>query len=422
MAQLRQRTCAPPTPASTTHVPLPLEHAPLVSRRTLALSLLVVQNASVALLTRWSRLPSSSTSSSSALYNPAAAVFTAELLKAAVSLFCLAAQRSAKTRRGVVREARDAVGELKGQRGECARLAVPAGLYALQNTLLYTALSNLDAATYQTTYQLKLLTTALFSLLFFRRRLSAQKWLALVLLTAGVAIVQLPSSSSASSSSSCSTASERKVAAASRGGGAGQDPAKGFAAILAACVSSGLAGGWFEYVLKASPSPGPSSTATTTSPSPAPVPAPPSLWARNLQLSVPSLAFSLLGLALSAPVRAVAAREGWAAAVSPAQVWRGFGGLTWAVVGNQAGGGLLVAMVVREADSVAKGFATSLAIVLSTLLSSLLTRTLPGALFCTGAALVVGSTVLYSLDRDRDGGASGASAGGFLALSSLETL
>lgn len=163
-----------------------------------------------------------------------------------------------------------------------------------------------------------------------------------------------------------------------------QNPRLGLLAILAACVSSGLAGGWFEYILKAPapisdsdvPDSNPStpssatsllshsSVSTPTSPSSKSptrrVPREmvlrdnsPSLWARNLQLSVPSLCFSLAGVFLS-PERNLLLKYG------PLQ---GFNPLVWSVVVNQAAGGLLVAMVVREADGVAKGFATSIAIV-----------------------------------------------------------
>lgn len=47
--------------------------------------------------------------------------------------------------------------------GEVAKVSVPSFLYVIQNNLLYLALSNLDAATYQVCYQLKILTTAVFS-------------------------------------------------------------------------------------------------------------------------------------------------------------------------------------------------------------------------------------------------------------------
>lgn len=43
----------------------------------------------------------------------------------------------------------------------------------------------------QVTYQLKILTTALFSVLMLSRKLDMMKWVSLVLLMAGVALVQV---------------------------------------------------------------------------------------------------------------------------------------------------------------------------------------------------------------------------------------
>ncbi|KAM0789570.1 hypothetical protein ACM66B_000380 [Microbotryomycetes sp. NB124-2] len=384
----------------------------LLSVRTFALTALTLQNASVSLLTRMSRLPKHP---GSPVYNPAVAVFTAELVKLSVSMTMLVRERTrqqntarhkkdknAKRHTGTVATIKHAVWDLAiRQKHEVLKLAVPAALYATQNTLLYLALSNLDAATYQTTYQLKLLTTALFSILFFKRRLSWLKWFSLLLLTVGVAIVQLDGAPT-------SHQSHQRLQ---------QDRRLGFAAILAACISSGLAGGWFEWVLKSpAPSPPPSASSTThtpttpntkttrgsatTSPGAASPSTPlsaapvlregsPSLWARNIQLSIPSLVFSLSGVLLSPQLRSYA----------PKDIWLGFSPLVWSVVVNQALGGLLVAMVVRYADSVAKGFATSLAIVLSTLSSVVLFGLVPGASFLIGASLVILSTIIYAVDK-----------------------
>src|SRR5438046_3195512 len=72
------------------------------------------------------------------------------------------------------------------------KLAIPAMLYTLQNTLQYVAVSNLDAATFQVTYQLKILTTALFSVAMLGRKLTGRQWTSLLLLMVGIAIVQVP--------------------------------------------------------------------------------------------------------------------------------------------------------------------------------------------------------------------------------------
>ena len=53
-------------------------------------------------------------------------------------------------------------------------------------------------------------------------------------------------------------------------------------------------------------------------------------------------------------------KGGW-----PEGFFFGYSGVVWAVVLLQAGGGLLVAMVVKYADNILKGFATSLSIILS---------------------------------------------------------
>lgn len=72
---------------------------------------------------------------------------------------------------------------------ETTKLAIPSGLYAIQNNLLFVALSYLNAATYQVTYQLKILTTALCSVFMLGKKIEKHQWFSLFMLAIGVACV-----------------------------------------------------------------------------------------------------------------------------------------------------------------------------------------------------------------------------------------
>lgn len=115
-----------PLPSSLTiH---PSLHAKTLSLRSQVLLALVVQNASIPLLTRLSRSPSSS---SVGIYNPAIAILMTEIVKAAVSLACHGVERRQRKR---VREKVD-----RGWQAwvrESGKMVVPAGLYSVQNRLL----------------------------------------------------------------------------------------------------------------------------------------------------------------------------------------------------------------------------------------------------------------------------------------------
>ena len=71
---------------------------------------------------------------------------------------------------------------------------------------------------------MKILTTALFSVILLNRSLSTRKWMALVLLTFGIGIVQV------SNTSSNQTKNEHQWL--------------GLAVVFIACILSGLAGVW----------------------------------------------------------------------------------------------------------------------------------------------------------------------------------
>lgn len=280
--------------------------------------------------------------------------------------------------------------------GESWKMAVPAVLYTLQNTLQYVAVSNLDAATFQVTYQLKILTTAFFSVILLSRTLSTRKWVALVLLTVGVAIVQFPHGTDPTSLKSLkdsqsrmfwprsieelrdlgSTAAAQLTKRSATYEGIEEDFAMqnpqmngslGLTAVIVACILSGLAGVTFEKILK-------DSNATA------------SLWVRNVQLSFWSI-FPALFLGVIFIDGEQIAKTGF---------FVGYNWVVWTAITFQAIGGVIVAMVVNYADNIAKNFATSISIIISFLASIWFFNFSITASYIIGTSIVIASTYLYS--------------------------
>jgi UDP-sugar transporter A1/2/3 len=232
-----------------------------------------------------------------------------------------------------------------------------------------------------TDYQI--LTTAIFSVTMLRRALSSTRWLALVLLTCGVAIVQLPTNDFEAYSSikdsqnrfyfprsfhelgqlsngageAARELTRRGIEGLSQGltkrsatyEGIQEDLGMtkpvmnysiGLSAVLVAAVVSGLTGVYFEKVLK-------ESTTHVT------------VWTRNVQLSFYSL-FPALIFGVILKDGGEIAKDGF---------FVGYDAVVWTAIIFQALGGVLVAMCINYADNIAKNFATSISIILSFLFS-----------------------------------------------------
>lgn len=239
----------------------------------------------------------------------------------------------------------------------------------LQNNLQYVAAENLDVATFQVTYQMKILTTAGFSVLMLGRKLSQAKWLALLLLAIGVGIVQIQSGAPAKSATHAMSAFT------------------GFSAVSAACFTSGLAGVYFEKVLKGSQA---------------------DLWIRNVQLSLFSL-IPAIAPVLFAPSTLPAGSSLAAHVLAP---FHDFGFWAWTTVIVQVAGGLVTALVIKHSSNIMKGFATSLSIVISFLVSvGFFGATItPG--FVLGSSTVLLATWMYNQPEAEGAAGAGAAKGG----------
>lgn len=230
---------------------------------------------------------------------------------------------------------------------DCLKVCVPSLVYVLQNNLLYVAVSNLDAATFQVTYQLKILTTAIFSVVMLKKVLSRMQWFALCVLFAGVAIVQMQPEN----------ANAKKVATE-------QSPVKGLIAVLISCFMSGFAGVYFEKILKGTRQ---------------------SVWLRNVQLGSLGMVIGVITMYMNDGDK-----------VSEKGFFNGYDGVVWFVVCLQSFGGLLVAVVVKYADNILKGFATSAAIVVSCIASMYFFDFQLSLQFTVGAAMVMSAVYIYS--------------------------
>ena len=177
------------TTSSTTTAPE--DNAQAICIKYSALFLLVAQMVGLVLLMRYSRVAASATNKDGPLYLASTAVFVMEVMKLVICFGVVLYQMSGNIQHFI--------GEIHhhtiGSPIEMMKLTIPSLLYTVQNNLLYLALTNLDAATYQVCYQLKILTTALFSAILLQRTFSCMKWISLIVLTVGVAIVQLSGSS-----------------------------------------------------------------------------------------------------------------------------------------------------------------------------------------------------------------------------------
>ena len=202
-------------------------------------------------------------------------------------------------------------------------MSVPGLIYLIQNKLTYVGLQNLESASYSMLSQLKLLTTACFAVLILRKQLMAFQWRALLLLFIGVVLVQVQAARSQQ---------QQEQLGVPRPSG---DVWTGSLAVLGVATLSGLAGVYFEFVLKGS-------TAF-------------SMWDRNVQLSMWGIAVRSWS---ASPCRLSELRLLRLATPSSA----GYSAWTVLVVLLASLGGLLVSSAVAYTDNIMKNFAASAAI------------------------------------------------------------
>jgi solute carrier family 35 (UDP-sugar transporter), member A1/2/3 len=276
-------------------------------------------------------------------YVTSTAVLLSEILKLAVSLIL----RWREERVDSIHPHNSLLG-LFTARNDIAFISFTSGLYVLQNNLQYIAISALPAVVYQVFAQLKILSAAIFSYFLQQRRLTAVQYFALLLLTMGTVLVQI-------SAHTMKDAMNINMQI-------------GIVAVALSCITSALGGVTQEITLKNGKL---------------------SLWERNTQICTISLVFALLGAIKDYPT---IVQQGF---------FHGYTPLVFGVVLLHALGGLLVSIVVKQTNSVVKGFASSGAILLSSLFSLFILKEISlSAGLVAGTMLVALASLAYARKTD----------------------
>lgn len=307
--------------------------------RTLCVAFLCVQYAAYALLRRYS------TGILKEPWSAASVLGAGEALKFSVSLAAIGAwQGTSEAPASSVRE------RLSFLVLHSAKMSVPAVIYLVMNFLGFVALRRVDAGTFAIVQQSKVFFTAALQRVMLGRALSVPKWCALTLLVLGVSLISLLSQPSRQCGGGAAAPTVATSTAASY--------LTGVAAVLADSALSGFATVYFEKMLK---------TTVLT------------VWDRNLQLAF----WSML---IYVP---------WAIYEHPTQPFYGWSAVTVVLAALGAIGGILVALVIKHADGLAKNLATASSIVLTTGASYMLFAGPMSAEIMLGCLVVVTAGFTY---------------------------
>mmetsp|Transcript_18236 Transcript_18236/g.39362 ORF Transcript_18236/g.39362 Transcript_18236/m.39362 type:complete len:436 (+) Transcript_18236:132-1439(+) len=339
--------------------------------RLFLLFLMTAQNSSVVLLSRYSRAGISKAD----LYVINDVLMVTEIAKL---VFAAALEQNA-TNGQLLRSIKENIFD---RPMDFLRIIIPSLLYLIQNSLLYVAISNLTAPMFQVTYQCKLLTTAIVSVVMLQRRYSLKQWICLTALGLGVAIVVLgaPEDGHTSDSEEEKEEEEKKKDDVNA-----QNLFAGLVAVTVACLCSAFAGVYFEMVLKKPTNAGGQARA------------PVSMWMRNVQMAFFSICIAVINM-LREKEREDTGETDENNNPIAKPFMHGFTAWVYVIVLLQAGGGMLVAAVIKYADNVLKGMATGVSVVTATFFSTVLFGTTLSTQFAVGAGIILVSVYLFSND------------------------
>ncbi|KAG9454442.1 hypothetical protein H6P81_007346 [Aristolochia fimbriata] len=272
-------------------------------------------------------------------YDYATVPFLAEVLKLVVSSFLLWSECKLSTSPRMTTE------------WKTVRLyPIPSIIYLIHNNVQFATLTYVDTSTYQIMGNLKIVTTGILFRLFLRRKLSNLQWMAIVLLAVGTTTSQVKGCGELSCDSLFSA------------------PIQGYMlGILSACLSA-LAGVYTEFLMKKNND---------------------SLYWQNVQLYTFGAIFNMARLLLDDFKSGFESGPWWQ------RLFYGYSVATWMVVLNLGSTGLLVSWLMKYADNIVKVYSTSMAMLLTMVLSAYLFEFKPTLQLFLGIIICMMSLHMY---------------------------
>jgi UDP-sugar transporter A1/2/3 len=258
-------------------------------------------------------------------FDPRLAVFCSEIIKLVFSSLFFMMEK-------------DDIIPLKSLFSTSLVMFVPAFLYFMTNSIYYFVIENVSPAVYTIIGQLRHPITAVLAFFFLQKKFSSVQWKALLLLSIGAALVQLRPVHSHQEYNFFGTA-----------------------LLVFQCFLSGIAGIYFEKVLK------------HRKPEI-------SIWARNIQLSCATILIGTFYFTL---------------APSDIPIRNYLNPMIILVILNGALNGILTALVVLHADTIVKNFGTSLSVIFTSVVEFVIFKVEPHVNFFFGGLIVLISLWIY---------------------------
>lgn len=271
-------------------------------------------------------------------YSVTTANFLVESLKCALSLTALAKIWQAE---GITEDNR-----LSTTFDEVRVYPIPAALYLVKNLLQYYIFAYVDAPGYQILKNFNIISTGVLYRIILKRRLSEIQWAAFVLLCAGCTTAQLNSNSD-------------QVL---------QTPVQGWVMAIVMALLSGFAGVYTEAIIKKRPQR--------------------NINVQNFWLYVFGMAFNLVAILV----------QDFDAVINKG-FFHGYSFITVLMIVNHALSGIAVSMVMKYANNIVKVYATSVAMLLTAIVSVFLFRFHLSLAFFLGSTVVSVSVYLHSLGK-----------------------